>query len=43
MAGENQAPLLFENLKNTMGNRMSAEFLNFLTNYKLTSDDPNYQ
>jgi hypothetical protein len=30
MVGEQQAPNLFEGLKNTMGNRMATEFFNFL-------------
>lgn len=42
MMDENQAPQVHINVKNTMGNRISAEFLKFLSTFELSQDDPNF-
>jgi len=43
MEREVQAPAIYDSLRNTMGNRMCTEFLNFLSNYELSPDDPNFE
>jgi hypothetical protein len=42
MMDENQAPQIHVNTNNTMGNRVSAEFLRFLSTFELSMDDPNF-
>lgn len=34
---------IFQQHQNTMGERMCEEFLRFLNNFELSTDDPNYE